>query len=84
MKIASSNDPLRKIILRKLAKKLGLPRDVYERPKKAIQYSTGVSRNLKKVAKERSMSVNRFLNETFQRIMKEKLRSIEDPLCVEV
>ncbi len=83
MKIGFPTDPLRKIILRKLAKKIGLPRDVYERPKKAIQYSTGVSRCLRRLAKERGMSVYRFLNETFRNIMHEKFGSVNDPFWQE-
>jgi asparagine synthase (glutamine-hydrolysing) len=42
---------MRKIILREVAKKRGLPEKIWAREKKAIQYSTGVDKVVKKVLK---------------------------------
>ena len=41
----------RKVILRKIGLELGLPKDIVDRPKKAIQYGSRVTGMLKKMAK---------------------------------
>src|SRR2546428_5496835 len=55
--------PVRKYILRKLAATWGLPSSVVDRPKKAIQYSTGVMNVLEKEAKSRGLSLKEFFQE---------------------
>lgn len=45
------NEGGNKIIVRKLAKKLGLPEDVYRKPKKAMQYSSGMQKLVRKALK---------------------------------
>ena len=55
--------PVRKYILRKLAATWGLPSSVVNRPKKAIQYSTGVMNILEKEAKSRGLSLKDFFQE---------------------
>ncbi len=52
---------IRKYILRKLAAKLGLPESVSDRPKKAVQYSSGVQRVLLKEAKRRGKTPSKML-----------------------
>ncbi|MEM2341828.1 MAG: asparagine synthetase B [Candidatus Bathyarchaeia archaeon] len=69
LKISSSKDPLRKRILRRLAEYIGLPADVYLKPKKAIQYGTGVSQALKKIAKENGLNMQSFINQVFKNIV---------------
>jgi len=44
-------DGVRKYILREVAKKRGLPKSIWSREKKAIQYSTGVDKKVKKIMK---------------------------------
>ncbi|MEM1716065.1 MAG: asparagine synthetase B [Candidatus Bathyarchaeia archaeon] len=66
MKISSKDDPLRKRILRRYAEQIGLPADVYLRPKKAIQYGTGVSKVLKKIAKRNELNVQAFIDKVFR------------------
>lgn len=52
-KIDGSNDHLRKCILRKMAKDLGVPQDIVKRPKKAAQYGSGIHKILtKKILKD--------------------------------
>jgi asparagine synthase (glutamine-hydrolysing) len=63
----------RKIILRHLAGKLGLPRAVSERPKKAAQYSSGTGKMIERLAKRRGKSVAGFLSDR----LKEAMRRIE-------
>lgn len=42
-----ANETERKIVLKEVARKLGLPKEICEAPKKAIQYGSGVSRVLR-------------------------------------
>jgi asparagine synthase (glutamine-hydrolysing) len=57
---------LRKLVLRQVAKNLGLPNFVVNKPKKAIQYTTGVSNALKKIAKRNRSTVKEYLQNLFQ------------------
>jgi len=57
---------IRKYILRRLAAHLGLPESVVDRPKKAVQYSSGVQKVLLKEAKRKGMSLGKML-ESFTR-----------------
>jgi asparagine synthase (glutamine-hydrolysing) len=63
----------RKIILRHLANRLGLPRAVSERPKKAAQYSSGTGKMIERLAKRNGKSVKGFLSDR----LKEAIRQIE-------
>jgi len=64
----------RKPLLRALAKKIGLPDAVASRRKRAIQYSTGVSRTLRKLARREGKTLPRYLAERFGRV---KARCLE-------
>lgn len=66
LKIKSSKDYLRKHVLRQAAENLGLPHVIANKPKKAIQYATGVNKTLKKLAKKEKLTVRRFLQKIFQ------------------
>ena len=61
------NQP-RKTILRKLAKRLGLPEEVWGRPKKAIQYSTGVHKCLNRLAKGQGKSLQAYTQGLYKQI----------------
>jgi asparagine synthase (glutamine-hydrolysing) len=54
--------PRRKEALRRVARKLGLPPEVVDRPKKAAQYGSGVMGRLKAIAKKEGMAVRDFLS----------------------
>ncbi|MCK4438568.1 hypothetical protein KAV47_05805, partial [Candidatus Bathyarchaeota archaeon] len=58
----------RKTILRRLAKNLGFPAEVSDRPKKAAQYSTGVHKALSKMAKSRGESLPEFLRRRYEEL----------------
>ncbi|UCG35993.1 MAG: hypothetical protein JSV64_05010 [Candidatus Bathyarchaeota archaeon] len=62
LKIRSTVDPLRKRILRRLAREIGVPRFIAEKKKRAIQYTTGVNKALKKLAKKRRLTLRRYLH----------------------
>ena len=58
----------RKTVLRKAAEKLGLPASIAYKPKKAIQYATGVASILKKIAKRRGLSLQKYVEKVFTEI----------------
>ena len=64
---AEGKEP-RKIILRHLAGRLGLPRDIAERPKKAAQYSSGTGKMIERLAKRRGKTVAGYLAERLREV----------------
>lgn len=65
LKVKSAEDPLRKGILRQVARNLGLPESISERPKKAIQFTTGVDKALKSLAKKEGLTEESYLRRSF-------------------
>jgi asparagine synthase (glutamine-hydrolysing) len=65
LKIEKRADTLRKLVLRKAAENMGLPASVAEKPKKAVQYSTGINNALKKIAKKHKVTVAEYVNSLF-------------------
>jgi asparagine synthase (glutamine-hydrolysing) len=65
LKIERSTDTLRKLVLRKVAVDMGLPSSIVEKPKKAVQYATGISDALKKLAKKQGRTVKDYVNVLF-------------------
>ena len=66
LKIENKPDSLRKLVLRRTALDLGLPASISNKPKKAVQYSTGINEALKKIAKKQDKTVSNYVNELFQ------------------
>lgn len=66
LKIESAGDMQRKLLLRQTAKRVGLPEFIANKPKKAIQYATGVSKTLKKLAKRRGLSMREYVKNVFK------------------
>jgi asparagine synthase (glutamine-hydrolysing) len=73
LKIESPNHMLRKTVLRKVAEDIGLPRFIVKKPKRAIQYATGVNKAIKKLAKKKGYSTREYLQKTFQTVFKEMI-----------
>jgi asparagine synthase (glutamine-hydrolysing) len=65
LKFENSRDSLRKLVLRKTAENLGIPLEIVNKPKKAVQYSTGISDALKKLAKKKNLTFREYITETF-------------------
>ena len=65
LKIEKRADSLRKLVLRKVAENMGLPTSITEKPKKAVQYSTGIDKALKKTAKKQKATVAEYINKLF-------------------
>jgi len=77
LKVTSAQDTLRKQVLRETAKNLGLPKFITEKPKKAIQYATGVNQTLKKLARKKGLSVKEYVKDAFRRVCIEPYRYIK-------
>ncbi|MCJ7424332.1 asparagine synthetase B [Candidatus Bathyarchaeota archaeon] len=61
LKIESKQNTARKLVLRHLAENIGLSSSVSSRPKKAIQYATGVASLLRKIAKRKGLTIREYL-----------------------
>ncbi len=71
MKIKLTDEGLRKVVLRNVAKNLGLPSFIIEKPKRAVQYATGVSKTLEKIARRKGLSLKEFLHNMFKTVLEE-------------
>jgi asparagine synthase (glutamine-hydrolysing) len=56
LKILSPTDWLEKRVLRKVAEDFGLPEFITNKAKKAVQYSSGVDKALRKLAKRENLN----------------------------
>jgi asparagine synthase (glutamine-hydrolysing) len=65
-KIEKKTDTLRKLVLRKVALNAGMPDSMADKPKKAVQYSTGINDAVKRIAKKHQKTVNEYINELLQ------------------
>ena len=68
LKIHSVDDPLRKRVLRHVAKNLGIPEFIAERTKKAVQYATGVDKALRELARRRGLTQRDYIKQVFGKI----------------
>ena len=71
LKIERRAGSLRKLVLRKVAENMGLPSSIAEKPKKAVQYATGINGALKKLAKKQKATVTEYINKLFLNQMSE-------------
>jgi asparagine synthase (glutamine-hydrolysing) len=76
LKIDFSEQPARKSIFRDLAVDLGLPEKMSKAPKRATQYSSGTSKLLTSVIKQRLESVERRAEHTATEIVQDVLDAI--------
>jgi len=72
LKIERKADSLRKLVLRKVAVDMGLPSSIVEKPKKAVQYATGINDVLKKLAKKQKTTITEYVNKFFLSQITEK------------
>ncbi len=66
LKFNAVADSERKILLRRAALDFGLPTPMVEKPKKAVQYSTGINNAVKRIAKKHGKTVSQYIEELFQ------------------
>ncbi|ASJ04970.1 DUF7411 family protein [Thermococcus barossii] len=67
---AKIENGVRKAILRKVALKLGLPREIAEREKKAAQYGSHAQKLLEKLAKSEGLTLNGYAQKAFREVFK--------------
>ncbi len=68
LKIESAQDNLQKRILRQVAKELGIPTSIADRPKKAVQFATGVDKALRKLAVKEGMTQGAYIEKIFREV----------------
>ncbi len=68
LKINSIDDVLRKRILRRVAHNLDVPSFIADKPKQAIQYTTGVTKILRWLAKGEGLTLKQYVERTFNRV----------------
>jgi asparagine synthase (glutamine-hydrolysing) len=68
LKIENKKDTPRKLVLREVARKIGLSQEITQKRKKAVQYSTGVNDVLKKLAQEEGLSTSEFIGKQYNHI----------------
>jgi asparagine synthase (glutamine-hydrolysing) len=70
LKIQAFENTPRKLVLREAARNLGLSNAIVSRPKKAVQYSTGVTKALRRLAKEKRLSLKEYIRGTYREARK--------------
>jgi len=68
LKIECAENSLRKEVLRRAAQNLGMPPFIVNRPKRAIQYETGVDKALRKLAREEGLSLREYVKKGFRKV----------------
>jgi asparagine synthase (glutamine-hydrolysing) len=74
IKVEMKDNGLRKLVLRRVAENLGVPQFIAQKPKRAMQYATGVNKTLKKSARMKEMPMKEYVQETFQTVLKKMKR----------
>jgi asparagine synthase (glutamine-hydrolysing) len=67
-KINSTEDKLRKRILRRTAQNLDIPSFLADKPKKAVQYTTGVTKALQRLAKNEGLTLRQYIERAFNNV----------------
>ena len=68
LKIECAENALRKKVLRRVAQNLGMPPFIVNRPKRAIQYETGVDKALRRLAREEGLSLREYVKKAFRKV----------------
>ncbi len=68
LKINSVEDRLRKRILRRVAHDIDVPGFMADKPKKAVQYTTGVTKALQRLAKDDGLTLREYVEKAFRMV----------------
>jgi asparagine synthase (glutamine-hydrolysing) len=68
LKINSIEDKLRKRVLRRVARNLDIPSFMADKPKKAVQYTTGVTKALQRLAKAENLTLREYVKKVFSEV----------------
>jgi asparagine synthase (glutamine-hydrolysing) len=66
LEMEKTSNTLRKLVLRHVTQDMGLPKSIVNKPKKAIQYTTGVNKALERIAKQKGVPVNEYVQGIFK------------------
>ncbi len=80
LKIKSRKDELRKHILRDIARDIGLSEEISMKPKKAFQYSSGVMKGIRKLAKRNGFTKNSEMAKGFESELEAYIEHLKDEL----
>jgi len=70
-KVRNGNDVVRKWVLRAAAKRLSLPEQLIWRRKKAIQHGTGVENEIRRLSKNRGLSLESYLADIYRQVARD-------------
>jgi asparagine synthase (glutamine-hydrolysing) len=73
LKIGGTEESLQKLVLRKVAHLQGIPEFISEKPKRAVQYSTGVAALIRLLARQAGMAPQEYVLKQFDRVRNELL-----------
>jgi asparagine synthase (glutamine-hydrolysing) len=68
LKIESAEDRLRKRVLRQVAQNLGIPMFIVKKTKKAVQYATGVTKAIQRLARKEGLTSREYVEKVFRRV----------------
>lgn len=68
LNIESADDKLRKRVLRQAAKSLGLTASIADKPKRAIQFATGVDKALERLANKEGLARHSYVDKVFRNV----------------
>jgi len=68
LKISSVEDSLRKRVIRRVARNLEIPSFMSDKPKKAVQYTTGVTKALQRLAKAENLTLREYIKQVFSKV----------------
>jgi asparagine synthase (glutamine-hydrolysing) len=68
LKIECAEYSLRKKVLRRAAQNFSIPPFIANRPKRAIQYETGVDKALRRLAREEGLSLREYVKKGFRKV----------------
>ena len=68
LKLNSIEDQLRKRVLRQVAHNLDIPSFIVDKPKKAVQYTTGVTKALQRLAKDDGLTLREYVEKAFSMV----------------
>ncbi len=73
LKLSTKLESPRKLALRRLAEKLGFPEEMAYKPKRAVQYSTGLNNALRRLARREAKSLAGFLIDRFEELKEDRM-----------
>ncbi len=75
LKFEKRLDSPRKLVLRKAAELMGMTKELSEKPKKAVQYSTGINTALERIAKRNNQTLKGYTRKLFQEMKHKSIKN---------